>query len=359
MQERMGSEPVLCITKPIPAQHDKNSNSPSVRQCLYYLLHCTQADDSFKFKNPFPIDEWVTGDPNDIPQMQDPKTPMTKRSSPRDEFYRMTPAGRTEMSDSAPLQLHLWPSEKAYGAVLQFLSQQIHDVGPDPYVIINGKEIQVQIVDDSGGEEGEDDDNDDSTDSGTGKRPQDGCAPRKPSQKHDLPGPQEKSRGGQYLYDKLKWGVGSRSAGTPTGEWGQHARRDSSPGEDPSSRFFGSVPSPSPADRPGPKYPRQQHRPGHVSTRHEYSDPHPLQVGEQKFTSRDPGEESAERRARCIAEEKQRPKATDVEKNIAYHPNKDDDKGGKSRRRASSPSRATGKGGTPLSDGLSLLLRGC
>ncbi|PGH30329.1 hypothetical protein GX50_06887 [[Emmonsia] crescens] len=320
MQEHLGSEPVLCITKPIPAQHDMNSNSLSVRQYLYYLLHCTQKSNSFKFKNSFPIEEWVIENPENIAQMKDPNTPITKHPSPRNEFYQMTPTGRTEMSDSAPLQLHMWFSKKVYRAVLQFPSQQIHKMGSDPYVTISGKEIQVEIIDDSGDEEGEDDDNDDSTtDSGTGQQLQDGRAPRKPSQRHGYPGPQEKSR--QYLYDKLKRGV-SRSAGTPTGDWSQHVCRDSSPGEDSGSQFFESVPSPSPADRPGPK---------HVSTRHEYSDPHFFQVVEQTFTSQDPGE-SAEQRAHHIVEQKQKPKASDVEKSIPYHPKpskKDDDKGAK------------------------------
>ncbi|KAK2808822.1 hypothetical protein FQN50_004298 [Emmonsiellopsis sp. PD_5] len=323
MQEYIGPEPVLCITKPI----HRSSDSPSVRQCLYYLLHCTQEANSFKFKNHIAIGEWVTGDPSDNGGVKGPRTPISGRSSPMDSFYQMTPAGGMETSDSEPLQLHRWPSLEAYRAVLQFPSQRIHDAHPDLYVTINGKQIEVKIVDDGGSEEGDDDSDSGSTGCRTARRPQDGRASRKSSHKGYLPRP-------QGMTHKLKWDAGTKSASTPTSELGHGVHRDTSLHQGPGSRLFEPVPSPSPASRTGLMYPQQQQqqrRLGAASIRHEYSGPHPLQTVEPTLPSRDPEDESVERRSRHIAEGELRSKATTEKEGIGAHhskpPKKDDDKG--------------------------------
>ncbi|KAK2736467.1 hypothetical protein FQN55_001644 [Onygenales sp. PD_40] len=146
MQDIVGedNEPVLYFTEPIRAQPE-NENTPSVRQYLYFLMLCASQSDNFKFINTTPFDEWVVGGAADLPKYQVPMTPVTRHPLILDIFYQMTPAPRSETSESEPMPLYITPSRDWYSTTLQYPSKRIYNSTTGQYVIINNQTIDVEL----------------------------------------------------------------------------------------------------------------------------------------------------------------------------------------------------------------------
>ncbi|KAK2794398.1 hypothetical protein FQN51_000840 [Onygenales sp. PD_10] len=147
MQDVIGedNELVLYFTEPIRAQPE-NENTPS--------------SDNFKFINTTPFDEWVVGDAADLPKYQVPMTPVPRHSLILDTFYQMTPAPRSETSESEPIPLYITPSRDWYSTTLQYPSKRIYNSTTGQYVIINNQTIEVELLGQAGSEDGSNNDSD-------------------------------------------------------------------------------------------------------------------------------------------------------------------------------------------------------
>ncbi|KAK2810973.1 hypothetical protein FQN50_002565 [Emmonsiellopsis sp. PD_5] len=186
MQDVVGedNEPVLYFTEPIRAQPD-NENTPSVRQYLYFLMLCASQGDNFKFTNTTPFDEWVVGDAADLPKYQVPITPVTRHSLILDNFYQMTPAPRSETSESERMPLYTTASRDWYSTTLQYPTKRIYNSTTGRYVIINNQTIEVELFGQPGSEDGNNQGSDDNNnkrsghDNGRGSPTRHGHAPIK------------------------------------------------------------------------------------------------------------------------------------------------------------------------------------
>ncbi|PGH03525.1 hypothetical protein AJ79_07360 [Helicocarpus griseus UAMH5409] len=219
-QEFNGSEPVLCIIRPISAQQ-AGLGSPSVLQYLYYLMHCSRGGNDFKFTNTTPLEDWVVGDAKDVPDYQNPVTPSTKRSLTAERALQMTPEYKDETSPIAPLKVYHCASGDWYSTTIQFPKDRLLYKDDGQYVGLSGKHIKVEIIDDTGDGDigshglGDDDDHDDI---GFGKHRQAQAvdAPKKALQnREDFSRLRRKPARNQTLFDRMK-SAGSKTAHTST-----------------------------------------------------------------------------------------------------------------------------------------------
>ncbi|KAK2810818.1 hypothetical protein FQN50_002641 [Emmonsiellopsis sp. PD_5] len=335
-QHLVDEEPVLSITAPVPAR-PTSTESLSVRQYLYYPVYCANNGNDYKFENPCPFNEWVTGDPKDITP-QDPVTPIAKHTV-MDEYYQMTPVPETETLETSRLPLYAAISEGWYSTMLQYPTHRIYDIDRNPYVKINERNIEVDLFEDTGSQSlGYENDSAGSHSIG---RAEDGHAPRKLSQQGpNLLSMGMKYSGGVSLMDKFK-GVENRStADTPFARQGSrrgvdhhssdfdmsvgcspllaersgsHQRRYALTGRGTGSKFHGSSPL-----RGREAAPRDSLRP---------TEP-------EEAARREAGEENQQQMAAAVV-------ASD-EKTLAHHggpPKKDADRGRRSLKTA--PTLAT------------------
>ncbi|KAK2790331.1 hypothetical protein FQN52_005599 [Onygenales sp. PD_12] len=335
-QHLVGKEPVLSITAPVPARPTSTENL-SVRQYLYYLMYCANNGNNYKFENPCPFNEWVTGDPKDIAP-QDPVTPIAKHTV-MDEYYQMTPAPETEPLETSRLPLYASRSEGWYSTMLQYLTRRIYDIDCNPYVKINERNIEVDLFEDTGSQSlgyGND-----GAGSYTIGRPEYGHAPRKISQQ----GPNLLSTGMKYsgrmsLMDKFKGAENRSTADTP------FARQGSRGGVDhhSSASHMPVGHSPFLAERSG----SQQGRYALTGrgTKSEFHRSSPLRGQETAPRDSLRSTEPEEAARREVAEENLQQMVAAVvasdEKTLAHHggpPKKDDDRGRRSLK--TTPTLAT------------------
>ncbi|KKZ61143.1 hypothetical protein EMCG_04244 [[Emmonsia] crescens] len=336
------NEPVLCYTEPISA-HSENKNTSSVRQYLYYLMICASRGDDFKFINPTPFEEWVTGDAADLQKHQDPTTPVTGHSLALDNFYQMTPAPRTETSESERMPLYATDSRDWYSTTLQYPRKRIYGSTTGPYIKINNQVISVELLGKAGSEvnnnqDPDDDDNSSGNDNGRGNPTRREHAPIKATahNKLKLSGPAFKTSTEQSFNNRIR-DVRSTSASTHTTT--PVAQRDRHPIF--SDRHSYMQESPSPSERFG----SQQDR----ANRYEVHHSSPL--GQPADPSQHLSSPSEEERARRKAEEKKKDKqnkltaAASVDGKALDHrprPKKDDDDEKEDRKSSSAKTTAAG-----------------
>ncbi|KAK2781883.1 hypothetical protein FQN51_004999 [Onygenales sp. PD_10] len=335
-QHLVGKEPVLSITAPVPARPTSTENL-SVRQYLYYLMYCANNGNNYKFENPCPFNEWVTGDPKDIAP-QDPVTPIAKHTV-MDEYYQMTPAPETEPLETSRLPLYASRSEGWYSTMLQYPTRRIYDIDCNPYVKINERNIEVDLFEDTGSQSlGYGNDGAGSYSIG---RPEYGHAPRKISQQGpNLLSTGMKYSGGMSLMDKFKGAENRSTADTP------FARQGSRGGVDhhSSASHMPVGHSPFLAERSGSQQGRYALTGrGTGSEFHRFS---PLRGQETAPRDSLRSTEPEEAARREVAEENQQQMVAAVaasdEKTLAHHggpPKKDDDRGRRSLKTA--PTLAT------------------
>ncbi|KAK2798407.1 hypothetical protein FQN50_008847 [Emmonsiellopsis sp. PD_5] len=154
--------PQLYFTQPIPrdALPGPTESSVSIRQFLYYLLHETNHEDGFTTVNNLPLDQWIARHAANVPRYWGPTTPYSKLLTPKQVVQHMSPAASKAISHSGPVELYRPSSGGVLTAILQFNPDQVHSSGipARPYVEINGKRVEVKVVDYDVQEDLDDDD---------------------------------------------------------------------------------------------------------------------------------------------------------------------------------------------------------